>query len=755
MLWWRQVLVGLVHALSLLLVAGEPFYQRRDHLDQSKYMTITNENVVKDRTDAEAHADCQYKRPTEKKKGEVCTLLAKSLEWEPFSAEPPQDHLVRWQQLNGFAPHVGRSVPVAGSLLIPHVFVLSKYGYLRCQVTRKRREATNFQGRDFQFSHFLSGLGGLEEGGGNECDESEIQKAIRNYQRTYNLRETGELDDETKSLMSTSRCGNKDSPKTPENGKRDNNAQSLPDAGDALVQVAKSGAKATTKAAADDSDDNRTAIKSHRLVKRSSRVAAAKSKLYRVLAGEKPKMRTIESHKRYMEEYIQNLKTKAKGQRRLLHKYTPGERKKRSVHVWSKNSLPLGKYIGEDGELFNKNVVRWRLLTTGFSTRIPLEEQRATIDLAFRMWSEVIPLRFVEDTSSDINNVDIEIAFGKGSHQNCEHDFDGSGGEIAHSWNIGNMHFDDEENFKSSISYTPDGIYLLRVAVHEIGHVLGLTHTNKSYSIMYAIYHAEGLAPQFELTLDDRHDVQQIYGVCKGSFNTAFDWVRRRPDNQLIYNTYFFRDDHYWMYENHANRTRYGDPLYIAREWDGVPNKVDGYAHVFLFNGHEVVDNAFFFKGKYYYKYDSEKDRVVEGWPRLIKEDFGPKAGEGESIPDNIDSVFFDNRDKSLYFFKDDEVYVYNTTATDNEKGCCVRKRKIVEEFPPAEGHKPLPSNLDVVYYSYKDKMMYFFKGDDLWRNKSFDPRQRRIINILYYWIKCICKMKTKNLHRQNPTNAL
>ena len=41
-----------------------------------------------------------------------------------------------------------------------------------------------------------------------------------------------------------------------------------------------------------------------------------------------------------------------------------------------------------------------------------------------------------------------------GSHQNCDHDFDGNGGEIAHSWHIGNMHFDDEENYKSINSPT-------------------------------------------------------------------------------------------------------------------------------------------------------------------------------------------------------------------------------------------------------------------------------------------------------------
>ncbi|CAG5125753.1 unnamed protein product, partial [Candidula unifasciata] len=521
--------------------------------------------------------------------------------------------------------------------------MLSKYGYLRCHVARKRREASNRDHRILPHSStFPSVLTNVEEGGGRVCDENEVQRAIRNYQRTYNLPETGELDEETKSLMSTSRCGNKDSEK--DHIKVKNAKKEEIDLEEELLLTTNrtSMQKASSVDLSVDNENKNLQAKDHKLWKRSAR--SENSMLYRVLAGQKPSTRSQKYLQRHLEDYVKRIRSEAKGNKRLLHRYTPKERRKRSIH-----------FQGDRGVLFNKEIIRWRLLTTGYSTRIPVEDQRATIDLAFRMWSEVIPLQFVEDTTSHINDVDIEVAFGRGSHQNCEHNFDGPGGEIAHSWNAGNMHFDDEENFKSIHSYSTDGIYLLRVAVHEIGHVLGLSHTNKSYSIMYAIYHGAGQSPEFELSWDDRHDIQNIYGVCKGSFNTVFDWVRRQPDNKFIYNTYFFRDNHYWMYENHANRTRYGDPLYIAREWEGVPDNVDGYVHIWLVDGGAVIDNVFFFKGEHYYMYDSQNDRVVDGWPKRIKDDFGPKSGTTDSIPSNIDSVFFDTRDKNVYFFKNDD----------------------------------------------------------------------------------------------------
>lgn len=57
--------------------------------------------------------------------------------------------------------------------------------------------------------------------------------------------------------------------------------------------------------------------------------------------------------------------------------------------------------------------VRWRLLADGVSGKIPLIDQRAILELAFRMWSEVIPLKFHESNSINVVDVDVVIAFAK------------------------------------------------------------------------------------------------------------------------------------------------------------------------------------------------------------------------------------------------------------------------------------------------------------------------------------------------------
>jgi len=47
---------------------------------------------------------------------------------------------------------------------------------------------------------------------------------------------------------------------------------------------------------------------------------------------------------------------------------------------------------------------------------------------------------------------------------NCDKPFDGHGGELAHSWTGGDVHFDEDENYKRD-DPTGTGINLLKVGL--------------------------------------------------------------------------------------------------------------------------------------------------------------------------------------------------------------------------------------------------------------------------------------------------
>ncbi|XP_039643143.1 matrix metallopeptidase-21 isoform X3 [Perca fluviatilis] len=305
--------------------------------------------------------------------------------------------------------------------------------------------------------------------------------------------------------------------------------------------------------------------------------------------------------------------------------------------------------LSETGYMaFTKKMLKWRLIGEGYSSQLSIEDQRYIFRLAFRMWSEVSPLEFVEDTRSPLEDVDIRLGFGTGRHLGCNQRFDGTGQEFAHAWFLGDIHFDDDEHFTAPNAGS--GISLLKVAVHEIGHVLGLPHSYRAGSIMQPSY-----LPQesgFEMDWMDRKAIQHLYGGCKGQFNTAFDWIRKEktPYGEVVirFNTYFLRDGWYWLYENRNNRTRYGDPVALQVGWRGIPmDGVDAYVHVWS----RKRDAVYFFKGAQFWRYDNENDQVFrqdpEGhhYPRLISEGF-----PGVFSP--IDTAFYDRRDSRIYFFK-------------------------------------------------------------------------------------------------------
>lgn len=88
------------------------------------------------------------------------------------------------------------------------------------------------------------------------------------------------------------------------------------------------------------------------------------------------------------------------------------------------------------------------------------------------MWTEHTDLKF---SRKYVGKVDIDIRFEKGDHGDG-FPFDGPGNVLAHALKEF-VHFDDDETWKT----TSDGVgtSLFKVAVHEIGHALGLSHSSE------------------------------------------------------------------------------------------------------------------------------------------------------------------------------------------------------------------------------------------------------------------------------------
>lgn len=143
--------------------------------------------------------------------------------------------------------------------------------------------------------------------------------------------------------------------------------------------------------------------------------------------------------------------------------------------------------------------------------KISSTDEHELVRQAFALWAAETSLTFTETSSRQ--DADILIGWAEGEHGDGDA-FDGPGDVLAHA-SYPNpyedrqvfLHFDDAERWVNSTSQNVD---LLTVAAHEIGHALGLGHSNDPNALMYPSYNE----PHRFLGRDDIAGIQALYGLA-------------------------------------------------------------------------------------------------------------------------------------------------------------------------------------------------------------------------------------------------
>lgn len=129
---------------------------------------------------------------------------------------------------------------------------------------------------------------------------------------------------------------------------------------------------------------------------------------------------------------------------------------------------------------------------------------------AMMHWTNVADVNFIETTSADRAG-SIDIGWYAGDHGDGS-PFDGPGNVLAHAFYpappypepiAGDLHFDEAETWSLTGNF-----HQFTVALHELGHSLGLNHSTVSGAVMQAFY----AGPVSGLHADDIAGIRSLYG---------------------------------------------------------------------------------------------------------------------------------------------------------------------------------------------------------------------------------------------------
>ncbi|XP_025264296.1 hatching enzyme-like [Camponotus floridanus] len=141
--------------------------------------------------------------------------------------------------------------------------------------------------------------------------------------------------------------------------------------------------------------------------------------------------------------------------------------------------------------------------------------------------------------SRDPLRPDILISYQSGAHayENSDNGgsrpspFAGPGSVVAHVFfptgepnQVTEVHVDETEPWHITLTRPPsDRLYLLQTLTHEIGHTLGLTHSMREDSVMYAYTPSEERRYPLRLSIEDVINVRNLYGSRETTNPTIVD----------------------------------------------------------------------------------------------------------------------------------------------------------------------------------------------------------------------------------------